>query len=115
MASIDTSLVDGEFRAIVRTSQGIKKRLRSVMGDIESDPGSFDELKDVPNDIHELPNVVLRKAKITQGPHDFRLIFSHWTFDDGTEHVDMLMAFPRKEGGHIDWPWILDHLAREDD
>jgi hypothetical protein len=97
---------------MVKTSQGIKKALRAILADIEKDPNAFDEMEDVPSQIKQVGNLVaIRKAKVTTQNHDFRIIFAHWRFEDGREHVDLLLAFPRKDGYEIDWQWVIDSLA----
>ena len=111
MATIDTRLVRRELRVIQDTSQGISKLLRKTLEQIESNPSAFSALEIIPDRITALSNLVIRKAKITLGKHDFRLVFAHRTLDDGSEHVDMLLAFRRKKGYEIDWDWVADALG----
>src|ERR1051325_4271602 len=107
MATIDPRLVKAELRRIAKVSQGVKKCLRDVLAKIEKNPTAFEELQDLPEDLTEFGNLVaIRKAKITHQKHDYRIVFAHWKFDDDQEHVDLLMAFPRKDDYQIDWKWI---------
>jgi hypothetical protein len=111
MASLDTSLVDHELKRIIRTSQAIKKLTARVLEQIEEDPSSFKKLDEIPRALREIEHLTeIRKAYITHRKHDFRLIFAHWTFEDGAEHVDVLLAFPRKAGYSIDWEQVEEWL-----
>ena len=113
MATIDTSLVAREIRVILASSKVIKRLLRDTMEQLETDPGSFPKLEDVPEKIRSTyPNVTLRKAKIESGKHSFRLVFAHWKLADEREHVDVLYAFPRKRGYPIDWEWVDSWMER---
>src|ERR1700730_9854048 len=108
MATLDTRLVYRELCAIRDTSQAVKSLLRDVLERIEKNPSSFPLLEDVPQNIAERPNLFLRKASIRTHKHNFRLVFAHWTFPDHPghqDHVDILLAFPRKYGYKIDWAW----------
>ena len=112
MTTIDTRLVDGELRAMIKTSQGVKKRLKEILEAIERNPTGFPLIEDIPRSITSLGNLVgIRKAKVISGKHDFRLLFAHWRFEKGKEHVDLLLAFPREHGYQINWSWVEDHLA----
>lgn len=111
MATIDTRLVRNELAIIRDTSQGVSKLLRKRLEQIQSNPSAFSPLEIVPDRIAALSNVVIRKAKITLGKHDFRLVFAHRTLDDGSEHVDALLAFRRKRGYEIDWDCVADALG----
>jgi hypothetical protein len=107
MASIDTSLVDSELRKLIKISQGVKKLVKKTLEEIEKDPSSFPKLSDVPNELMNVESLVaIRKAKIINQKHDFRILFAHWKFADGKEHVVLLMIFPRKDDYRIDWDWI---------
>ncbi len=111
MPSLDTSLVDKELVRISKTSQSVKKLLRSTLEKIEKSPSAFPLLEEVPIDLAEFENLIaIRKAKITNQRHDFRLIFAHWRFE-ADDHVDLLMAFPRKADYRIDWIWLKRTLA----
>lgn len=113
MASIDTSHVERALRAMLASSSVIKRLLRDCLEQLESDPGSFPELEDVPERIRTAyANVTLRKVYLESNKHSFRLIFAHWKVSENTEHVDVLYAFPRKRGYQIDWDcvdaWLED-------
>jgi hypothetical protein len=56
----------------------------------------------------------MRKVYLTHRKHNYRLVFLHRTPPDGSEHVDVLLAFRRKEGYAIDWNSVAD-LLREDE
>jgi hypothetical protein len=108
MASLDTRLVYKELKKIAGASQAIKHKLRQILEQIETDPSSFRELE-VPRDIAKLAHLVaIRVANLTSHKHDFRIVFAHWRFADDSEHADLLMAFPRKEGYQIDWDWVRE-------
>jgi hypothetical protein len=111
MATIDTSLVDRELRGLLKISQGIKKLVRKAFEKIEKNPAAFPELSDLPDELTDFASLVaIRKVKIISQKHDFRILFAHWKFDDGTEHADLLMIFPRKDDYRIDWDWISSNL-----
>ena len=91
-------------------SQGVKKQVKTMFEQLESDPAAYPELAEIhPSIASEFSNVTLRKVYIRQGRHDFRVIFAHWKLDDD-EHVDLLLAFPRSKGYEIDWGWIADRM-----
>jgi hypothetical protein len=109
MATIDTSYVRRELRAIIATSKVVARLVKKVLEQLEADPSAFDELDVVPDDVaRRFRNATFRKAKIEHNPHSFRLVFIHWSFEEeGREdHVDVIYAFPRKDGYEIDWKWI---------
>lgn len=111
MATLRTHLVDQQIRRMLRVSQRIKKLLYETFKHIEQDPSAFEELDDAPEWVGMVPNLVaLRKAKVIHQKHDFRLIFAHWKWEDGSEHVDLLLVFPRKQGYQIDWEWVQRSL-----
>lgn len=113
MATIDSSYVEKELRAIRDTSQAVRKLLRQRFEQLEANPGGFPTLERVDPRIRaEFPGVTLRKVKIESGRHSFRLVCAHWEFEEGEEHVDILYAFRRKAGYPIDWDWI-DAILRE--
>src|SRR5947209_4183394 len=104
MATIDASLVAKELRTLVKISQGVKKLLKRTLEEIERDPSAFEKLKDVPAELMNLESLVAyRKAKIISHKHDYRILFAHWKFEEGEEHVDLLLVFPRKDDYRIDW------------
>jgi hypothetical protein len=114
MATIDSSFVRQEIKRIIATGQGMAKRLKALFEKLESDPSQFDELDELdPAIADEFSNVTLRKAYLTSGKHDFRIVFAHWK-DTDFEHVDLLLAFPRKRGYAIDWNWMGDILHKVD-
>jgi hypothetical protein len=113
MATVDTSLVEREIRVILASSNVIKRLLRDTLEQLETAPGSFPKLEDVPEKIRTAyPNVTLRKAKLESNKHSFRLVFAHWKLADEHEHVDVLYAFPRKRGYSIDWKWVDSWMER---
>ena len=115
MATIDSSYVDRELRAIRDTSQAVRKVLRDRLQQLEEDPGVFAALERVdPRIRREFPGVTLRKVMIETGRHSFRLVCAHWEFNEGEDHVDILYAFRRKAGYSIDWDWI-DSVLKESD
>lgn len=115
MATIDSSYVERELRAICDTSQAVRKMLRNRLEQLEEDPGVFAELEQVhPRIRREFPGVTLRKVTVETGRHSFRLVCAHWEFDEGEDHVDILYAFRRKAGYSIDWDWV-DSVLRESD
>lgn len=112
MATIDTDLVDRELRAIISTSNIIKKQLYDALERMEQDPSVFEELGEVHPAIQDMPNLVaIRKVVLTHRRHDFRIVFAHWTLEDESEHCDLLLAFPRRSGYKIDWSWV-DRVLR---
>ena len=109
-ATIDIRVVEKELRRIAKVSDGVKKQLHRTLAEIEQDPSQFDTLEAV-----EIPlpaNTCLRKAKIQHRKHSFRLIFAHHRLGD-RDHVDVLMAFPRKQGYDIDWSWVAGAVVRD--
>jgi hypothetical protein len=106
MATINHSLVARELKALSSVGEGVKKLLRRVLEKIERDPAAFPILDDVPVDLALHPGVFIRKARVTLKKHDYRLVFLHRRQQDGSEHVDLLYIFKRKEGYDIDWEWI---------
>lgn len=115
MASIDSHLVAREIHAINGLSQGMKKQIKAMFKQLESDPSAYRELDAVdPSITSDFPDVTLRKAYIRQHRHNFRVIFAHWKLNDDDEHVDLLVAFPRKENYDIDWEWIAKRLEEGD-
>jgi hypothetical protein len=112
-ASIDTSYVRRELRAMVAVSNAVRQRLRKALERIEADPSQFEELHDVPPRIRATyPGLVMRKVKIESRRHNYRLVLAHWTLADGKEHVDVLYAFRRQAGYPIDWDDVDELLGR---
>jgi hypothetical protein len=103
MAKVDHSRVEHELKTLLSVSQGVRKKLRSILLALERNPGAFEELEHVPLDMASYSGVVFRKAKVIQGKHDYRIVFLHRQLNDGSEHVDLLYIFKRKEGYQIDW------------
>jgi len=104
MATLDTSYVRRELRAIRDSSRAVSNLLKQVLEDLEADPSRFEPLQAVPPAIAEsYPAVTLRKAKIESGRHSYRLVVAHWKLEDREDHVDVLYAFPRRRGYPIDW------------
>ncbi len=114
MATIDSSLVRQELKSIIASSQGLAQQAKPVFERLETDPSTFDKLEHVDPAVEaEFSNVTLRKAYLTSGRHDIRIIFAHWN-DNDIDHVDLLLAFPRKQGYEIDWAWIANILHKVD-
>jgi hypothetical protein len=111
MATIDTSYVRQELRAIADSSNAVKHLLRKALEKLEQNPSSFPVLEEVPDNLTaSYPNLTLRKIKLRSGKHNYRLVVAHWTLESGAEHVDVLYAFRRQDGYPIDWTW-LDSIA----
>lgn len=111
MATIDSSLVTADIHRLVHISGGVRKIVRTIFERTEDDPSQFEALDYVaPDVVASYPNLTLRKAKVCHQKHDFRLVFAHWTLEDGGEHCDILLVFPRKAGYQIDWDWIVTTL-----
>src|SRR5580704_1356745 len=107
MATIDTSYVTAELKAIAATSKPIRKLLYDALATLEEKPGSFPKLDDVPRSIRRrFPTAIFRKVKLIHDPHGFRLVVIHWRNPNGEDHVDVIYAFSRKEGYEIDWTWV---------
>ncbi len=102
--------VERDLKALLAVSQGIKKRAQTVLAKIAQDAGSFPVLEVVPLDLTPYPGVAIRKARVVQGRHDYRIIFLHRVLDDGSEHAELLYVIPRKDGYRIDWEWIKSVL-----
>ncbi len=111
MATIDYRLVERELKALCGAGGGVKKLTRKILEDIEQDPAAFPILEEVPVDLSPYPGVMIRKASVTLKKHDWRIIFLHRRQEDGSEHVNLLYIFKRKEGYHIDWQWIESLLG----
>lgn len=110
MASIDSSLVRQEIKSIIATSQALKKQVKAMFERLETVPSFYDELDEIdPTIAAEFSNLTLRKVYLTTRRHDFRVVFAHWKIED-LEHVDLLLAFPRKRGYAIDWEWLAGVL-----
>ncbi|HVC94522.1 MAG TPA: hypothetical protein VND64_12565 [Pirellulales bacterium] len=111
MASVDTSLVRKELKAIAARSKVVRKLLYEALEGLEEDPSQYSELEMYPAELRQkYPDVVLRKVYIEHNPHNYRLVFIHWTFEDSSEHVDVIYAFPRKRGYPIDWEQVEQFL-----
>ena len=77
MASIDSSLVTSDIKKLISISQGVKKAVKKFFETLETAPSSFSPLKAVSPAIRDSYNsLTLRKAKITPGSHDYRIIFA---------------------------------------
>jgi hypothetical protein len=114
MATIDSSYVERELRAVIASSQAVRSAVRRTLERLEQDPSTFPELEWVPPAIRrEFPDVTLRKIAIRSGRHDYRLVVAHWRLEEGREHVDVLYAFRRRKGYAIDWDWV-DSVLRDD-
>jgi len=110
MATINSDWVERPLKAMLSVSQGLKKAAHKVLKAIERDPSSFDALEDLPDDLAVPPGVGLRKAAVINRKHDYRIVFLHRRLDDGTEHVDLIDVFKRKNGYRLDWDSIKSVL-----
>ena len=91
MATIDTSYVRQELRAIADSSNAVKHLLRKALEELEQNPSSFPPLEEVPGNLTaSYPNLTLRKIKLRSGKHNYRLVVAHWTLESGAEHADVL-------------------------
>lgn len=116
MATVDTSYVRRELKAIIATSKVVAKQIHNALEVLESSPGKFPKLDDIPSELaREYPGATFRKIKIQHSRHSFRLIFIHWMFEGGGEHVDVIYAFRRQEGYAIDWEWIESILSESNE
>lgn len=112
MASIDTSLIRRELRAIEATSKRVSRLLYRALEKLEEDPAQFPELDYVHPRIEAVfAGVTLRKIKIVSGRHNFRIIIAHWSRGDYEDHVDGIYAFARQPGYPIDWDWVQEVLG----
>ena len=111
MATLDHRLVSDELRVIRSSSNAIKAQLKDALLRMERDPASFPKLDDAPPSISRRADVCLRKAKLINQKHDFRIIFAHWTFDQDDfpgreDHVAIILAFPRRDDYQINWEGV---------
>jgi hypothetical protein len=114
MATIDSSLVRNELRAIRDTSNVLKKQLKDMFKQLQKDPSEFSAMEVVPKDLIR-DDLTFRKVYLEHQSHTFRVVFVHWTFPDDPdrpEHVDIILAFPRKNGYKIDWDWVRDRVKK---
>ena len=115
MASIDSSYVRQELKAIIATSKVIEKLVHNALTRLEANPESFPLLEDVPRPIRrKFPHSIFRKVYIEHDKHSFRLVVIHWRLGGDDDHVDIIYAFPRKDGYAIDWDWV-ETFADDDD
>ena len=112
MATIDSHLIRQELKAICATSNALNAQVKLMLEQLETDPSSFDELDTVDGEIsRDFPKVTLRKIYLTSNPQNFRVIAAHW---EELDHVDLILAFPRGKGYHIDWAWLAKILSDRD-
>ena len=110
--TVDSSLVKAAIVRMNQTSQAVKSLVIEMFKVLESNPSQYSPLDEVDPAIQmEFPNVTFRKVAIRSYRHKFRVIFAHWKIDESEEHVDVLLAFPRKGGNELDWDWISDMLG----
>lgn len=117
MATVDTSQVQRELKRIIAASNALKTQLRDVLEQMENDPSVFPPLEDVPSQMAQHPDICLRKVKLIAPKQEFRLVLVHWTFrdePDREDHVDVILAFPRKDNYPIDWQWIDQFIGGTD-
>ncbi len=113
MATLDTSYVRKELKAIIASSRAVARLVQNSLEALEADPSQFPEIEFVPPDIlRDYPAATLRKVYIEHDRHSFRLIVAHWAIDDAEDHVDVLYAFRRKAGYPIDWRWVNEVLRQ---
>lgn len=114
MATIDTSYVRKELRAICDKSQALKHLLRQALDTLKATPTRWKRLESVPNRIkRRFKNATIRKYKLESNPHSYRLIAVHWSRKGQEDHCDVILAFPRKDGYQIDWD-LFDSLFGDD-
>jgi hypothetical protein len=106
MARLIVRRVWRKLEAIRDASQRLKHLLHSTLKDIEENPSAFEELKEIPRRMRAIPGVTVRKAKITHGAHDYRLVFLHFRPEEGEEWSEVIFVFRRREGYPLDWDWI---------
>jgi len=99
------------LRVIRQTSQGVSKALRDTLEQIQNAPGSIPELEWVPPEIAARPDVCVRKAKVINHKHDFRILFFHWRREDGCDRLEIFDVFPRRQDYAIDWDWVKTHVG----
>src|SRR5207249_3565418 len=83
MAHVIVRRVRRELESIRDASQAVKHLLRDVLEAIERDPSAFAELQEIPERVRAIAGVTVRKANVTHGPHDYRLVFLHFRPDGG--------------------------------
>jgi hypothetical protein len=90
----------------------VGKLVFNALAALEKDPGQFPLLDDVPRRIRKLfPTAIFRKIYIRHNPHSFRLVVIHWRRGASEDHVDVIYAFPRKDGYAIDWDDVAAFAA----
>ncbi len=95
MATIDSDLARRGIERMISASTAVKGEVRRMFRQLEKNASYYEELDIVDPSVTEAfqSAVTLRKVRITAHKHDYRVIFAHWT---DANHVDLLMAFPRK-------------------
>lgn len=110
--TIDTSQVHADLLATKSLGQGFRKALKKRLESIEANPSSCPPLDNVPPDLSSIPGLVIRKARVINGPNNWRIIYAHWTFDTGEQHVDLLFVFNRPTDGYPDFDAIQRVIER---
>ncbi len=110
MDIVSRRFVTNELKALIRLSQGIKKLVRDALERLESDPRAEESLEDVPPDLSSREDLYFPKVKITNGPHDFRILAVGVKQGSGDDYVELLYVFRRKDGYKLDWDWIRQLL-----
>jgi hypothetical protein len=109
MATVSQRFVKKELRALIGLSQGIKKLVRAALERLESDPRSVDKLENVPPDLAGREDLYFPKLKITNGPHDYRIL-AFAIKKEGGDYFELLDIIKRQDGYHLDWDSIRQSL-----
>lgn len=110
-AEIDSRLVRDAIQKIRDTSQELKKLIRDMFRQLESDPAFYKPLNYVdPELAARFPHAVFRKVYLRHNRHDFRIVFAHGK-RGGRERVKLLLAFDREDGWAINWDIFRNALG----
>ena len=113
-AEIDSRLVRRAIENIRDASQELKKLVRAMFGQLESNPSFYQPLNFVdPELTARFPRAVFRKVYLRHQRHDFRVVFIHGETKGGQERVKLLLAFDREDGWNINWDVLKDALGDE--
>ena len=111
MATIDTSYVRRELRAIADSSNAVKHLLRKALEKLEQNPSSFPPLEEVPGNLTaSYPNLALRKIKLRSGKHNYRLVVAPWTLESGRRTRGRALCL--SSAGRISYRLDVDRLDR---
>jgi hypothetical protein len=100
-----------EIKAICESSQRVKHLVHEALKRVQSDPGAYEEISEVPECIVGRENVFIRKVDITHQKHDYRMVYIHQIREDGSQRADFLYARPRRDDYRsLDWPGIAEFI-----